>query len=93
MELNELLSKESSLKSYQIENVLKVEYLKKSKVFRVYLKSEKLLDPKIKEPVAGFLARLMNMNMEVSIINILDGLSNENVQDVLLGMFLNETLS
>lgn len=92
MELNELISQESSLKSYNIENVLKVEYLKKSKVFRAYLKSKKLLDPKVKEPVAGFLTKLMNMNMEVSIINILDELSDENVQDVLLGMFLNETL-
>ena len=93
MELNELFNKESSLKSYNIENVLKVEFLKKANMFRVFLKSGKLLDPKVKEPVTGFLAKLTKMNNEVTIINVLDSLSDKNIQDVLMGMFLTEPLN
>lgn len=92
MEIQEMMVKESSLTPFKIENVLKVEFVKKVNLFRVYLKSFSVLDPKVKEPISTFLDKLIGQNCDVVIINILDEVHDENIQDVLMGIFLSEPL-
>lgn len=87
-----MMSKESSLTPFKIENVLKVEFAKKMNLFRVYLKSLHVLDPRVKEPISTFLNKLIGQNCDVAIINILDEVHEENIQDVLMGIFLTEPL-
>lgn len=92
MEINHLLSKESSLSAYKIQDVLKVEYLKKQNQFRVFLKSFRVLDPKVKEPIGNFMRNVTGQESDTLIVNILDKLTHENIQDVLMGIFLSEPL-
>ena len=75
MEINHLLSKESSLSAYKIQDVLKVEYLKKQNQFRVFLKSFRVLDPKVKEPIGNFMRNVTGQESDTLIVNILDKLN------------------
>lgn len=92
MGIQELMDKESSLKQFEINSVLKVEYVKKQNLFRVYLKTSRLLDARVREPIGEFLCRITGQSCDTSIIDILDGLHHENIQDVLMGIFLSEPL-
>ncbi len=92
MGIQELMDKESSLKQFDISNVLKVEFVKKHNLFRVYLKTSRLLDAKVKEPIGEFLCRITGQSCETSIIDILGDFHRENIQDVLMGIFLTEPL-
>lgn len=92
MEIQELFRKESSLTQYKIEDVLKVEFVKNLNLFRVYLKSHTLIDPKVREPIGHFLSKLTGQSCDTSIIDILGGVHKDNIQDVLMGIYLTEPL-
>ena len=92
MGIQELMDKESSLKQFEIDSVLKVEYAKKQNLFRVYLKTSRLLDGRVREPIGEFLSRITGQSCDTSIIDILGDCHHENIQDVLMGIFLSEPL-
>lgn len=93
MDILQSLAGEDSLRKYEIGGVLKVEYLKKTDAFRVFLKSRYLLDPMVRTPIEGFLKKLFDMKSEVVIVNILDSVEDGNFRDAVLGMFLNDPLA
>ncbi|HCW72502.1 MAG TPA: hypothetical protein DHM90_00530, partial [Clostridiaceae bacterium] len=90
--IQELMDKESSLKQFEISSVLKVEYVKKQNLFRVYLKTNRLLDARVREPIGEFLSRITGQNCDTSVIDILGECHHGNIQDVLMGIFLTEPL-
>ncbi|MBR0575492.1 PolC-type DNA polymerase III [Proteiniclasticum sp. BAD-10] len=92
MELKDLFSQESSLTEFTITQVPKVEFLKKTQNFRVYLTSPRILDPKVKEPLAKFLGKLTGTERDVQVINLIHPFHRDLLPEILQGMFLTDPL-
>lgn len=92
MDIIHSLSGENGLKNYDIDGVLKVEYLSKSKAFRVFLRSSSLLDPSVKDPIGGFLSKAFSFEGEVKVVDILRD-PDAGIKDRILGMFLSDPLT
>ncbi len=92
MELKTLFSQDSSLKAYEIKDVLKVEYVKTAHLFRVFLKTDKPLIQMINSPVSHFLKTLTGKDCESFVLNILEGGFLNQPKEALMGLCLAEPL-
>ncbi len=92
MELKQLFNQDSSLKAYEIKDVLKVEYVKTAHLFRVFLKTTSLIAPSVKEPVSKFLKTLTGKDCESYVLNVLEGDFFKQPKEALMGLCLGEPL-
>ncbi len=87
MSIKSIILQDENIQKYDISEIIKIEYLQKSGVFRVYLKTKKLVSPLIKKEIQRILLSKTKIDADVEYINILDEIRDSNIRDVISGIF------
>ena len=87
MNIKDIILQDESMRKYDISEIIKIDYLQKSCVFIVYLKTKELVSPLIKDEIQKILKEKTKIDAKVEFVNILEEITDSNIRDVFSGIF------